>query len=182
MTQWLNHHHHHHQSHSVEIPAFCSWPTLLPIRCLVAMISVLTHYVTMYTDILRNSSYILSRDKTRLWSRNYSPIYFGDPNNGNLDLSLSRLSTFHFLLSYSKLNIIFVVVKSVCHVWLFCDPMDCSLPARLFCPWDFPGKNTRVDCHFLLQGIFQTQGSNPGLPHCRQTLYPLNHQGSPKLY
>ena len=36
---------------------------------------------------------------------------------------------------------------------------DCS-PARLFCPWDFPGKNTGVGCHFLLQGIFSTQGSN----------------------
>ena len=35
-----------------------------------------------------------------------------------------------------------------------------------------------MGCHFLLQGIFPTQGSNPGLPHCRQTLYPLNHQGS----
>ena len=120
-----------------------------------------SYYVTMYTDSLRSSSCILSRDKTRLWSRKYSPIYFRDPNNGNLDLSLSRLSTFGFLLSYSKLNIIFVVVvKSVCHVWLFCDPMDCSLPARLFCPWDFPGKNTGVDCHALLQGIFATQESN----------------------
>ena len=35
-------------------------------------------------------------------------------------------------------------------------------------------------CHFLLQGIFPTQGSNPGLPHCRQTLYRLSHQGSPR--
>ena len=35
-----------------------------------------------------------------------------------------------------------------------------------------------MDCHFLLQGIFPTQGSNPGLPHCRQTLYHLSHQGS----
>ena len=38
-----------------------------------------------------------------------------------------------------------------------------------------------MGCHFLLQGIFLTQGSNPGLPHCRQTLYRLSHQGSPKL-
>ena len=38
------------------------------------------------------------------------------------------------------------------------------------CPWDFPGKNTGVGCHFLLQGIFPTQGLNPGLPHCRQML------------
>ena len=44
---------------------------------------------------------------------------------------------------------------------------------------DSPGKNTGVGCHFLLQGIFPTQGSNPGLPHCGQTLYPLSHQGSP---
>ena len=36
-----------------------------------------------------------------------------------------------------------------------------------------------MDCHFLLQGIFPTWGLNPGLPHCRQTLYPLSHQGSP---
>ena len=44
---------------------------------------------------------------------------------------------------------------------------------------DSPGKNTGVDCHFFLQGIFPTQGLNPALPHCRQTLYPLSHKGSP---
>ena len=65
-----------------------------------------------------------------------------------------------------------------------CDPMDCSLPGssvhgRLLCPWNFPGNSTGVDCHFLRQRIFPTQGSNPGLPHCRQTLYRLSHQGSP---
>ena len=47
-------------------------------------------------------------------------------------------------------------------------------------PWDFPGNSTGVDCHFLLQGIFPTQGLNPGLLHCRQMLYHLSHQGSPK--
>ena len=52
-------------------------------------------------------------------------------------------------------------------------------PARLLCPWDFPGKNTGVGYHFLLQGIFPTQGSNLGLPHCRKTLYCLSHQGIP---
>ena len=40
-----------------------------------------------------------------------------------------------------------------------------SLPPHGLRPWDSPGKNTGVDCHFLLQGIFPTQGSNPGLPH-----------------
>ena len=45
-------------------------------------------------------------------------------------------------------------------------------------PWDSPGKNTGVGCHSHLQGIFETQGSNPGLLHCRQNLYYLIHQGS----
>ena len=44
-------------------------------------------------------------------------------------------------------------------------------PTRLLRPWDFPGKNTEVGFHFLLQEIFLTQGLNPGLQHCRQTLY-----------
>ena len=57
-----------------------------------------------------------------------------------------------------------------------CDPMD---PTRLLCPWDFPGKNTGVGCHSLLQGIFSNQGSNLGLPHCRQSLYLVSDQGSP---
>jgi len=46
-------------------------------------------------------------------------------------------------------------------------------------PWNSPGQNTGVGSHFLLQGIFPTQGSNPGLLHCRQILYQLSHQGSP---
>ena len=48
-------------------------------------------------------------------------------------------------------------------------------PTRLLRPWYFPSKNTEASCHLLLQGIFPTQGLNPGLPHCRQTLYRLSH-------
>ena len=51
--------------------------------------------------------------------------------------------------------------------------------AKMGSLWDSPGQNTGVGCHFLLQGIFPTQGSNPGLPHCRWVLYHLSHQGSP---
>ena len=58
------------------------------------------------------------------------------------------------------------------------DPMDCK-PATFLCPWDFPGKNTGVGSLSLFQGIISTQGLNPGLPHCGQTLYQLSHQGSP---
>ena len=49
-----------------------------------------------------------------------------------------------------------------------------------YSPWNSPGQNTGVGSLFLLQGIFPTQGSNPGLLHCRQILYPLSHQGSPR--
>ena len=48
-----------------------------------------------------------------------------------------------------------------------CHPMDCK-PTRLLCPWNSPGQNTGVGSHSLLQGIFPTQGSNPGLPYCRE--------------
>ena len=54
-------------------------------------------------------------------------------------------------------------------------------PSRFLCLWDSPGKKTGVGCHALLQGIFPTQGSNPGLPHCRGILYQLSHQRSPRI-
>ena len=52
-------------------------------------------------------------------------------------------------------------------------------PARLLGPWDFSGKNTGVGCHFLLQGILQTQGSNSPLLSWQADSLPLSHLGSP---
>ena len=49
---------------------------------------------------------------------------------------------------------------------------------RLLCPWDFPGKNTGGGCHFLLQGIFLTHGSNPSLLHWQANFLPQSHLGS----
>ena len=68
-------------------------------------------------------------------------------------------------------------MKSLSRVWLFAAPW--MWPARLLCPRNVPGKNTRVGCHFLLQGVFLTQRSNRGLPHCGQILYRLSNQESP---
>ena len=73
-------------------------------------------------------------------------------------------------------------------------------PARILCPWDAPGNNTRVGCHFLLQRTFPTQRSNLhflhlltwqsdllpgkplyiGLPHCRRILYPAEPPEKPR--
>ena len=58
---------------------------------------------------------------------------------------------------------------------------DSLWPHELHSPWNSLGKNTGVGSRSLLQGIFATQGSNPGLPCCRQILYQLNHKGGPLI-
>ena len=65
--------------------------------------------------------------------------------------------------------------KSLSRVWLFLQPHV------LYTAWNSPCPNTGVGSHSLLQEIFPTQWSNPGLPHCRWTLYQLSHQGSPGI-
>ena len=58
---------------------------------------------------------------------------------------------------------------------------DFLRPHRLYSPWNSPGQNTGVGSLSLLQGIFPTQGSNPGLPYSRWILYQLSHQGGPTI-
>ena len=63
-----------------------------------------------------------------------------------------------------------------------CSVMSNSLwPHGICSPWNSLGQNPRVSSLFLPQGIFPTQGSNPGLPHFRQILYQLSHKGSPRI-
>ena len=63
---------------------------------------------------------------------------------------------------------------------ILCDPMDGSQPGSSV-HGDSTGKNTGVGYHVLLQGIFPTQRSNPGLLHCSQTVYHLSYQGIPRV-
>ena len=58
---------------------------------------------------------------------------------------------------------------------------DSLWPHGLYSPWNSPGQNTRVGTLSLLQGIFPTEGSNPGLLHYRQIVYQLSHKGSPRI-
>ena len=74
----------------------------------------------------------------------------------------------------------YVKVKLLSRARLFATPWTVAC-TKLLRPWDIPGKSTGVGCHFLLQGIFPTQGLNPGLPHYRQTLYRLSHHWGPVL-
>ena len=58
---------------------------------------------------------------------------------------------------------------------------DSLRPHGLYSPWNSLGQNTGVSSLSLLQGIFPTQGSNPGLLHCRWILSQLSHKGSPRI-
>ena len=70
-------------------------------------------------------------------------------------------------------------LRSVAQSFLtLCDPIGVCLPGSSV-HGDSPGKNTGVGCYALLQGIFPTQGLNPGLPRCRWIFYQLSHQGNP---
>ena len=58
---------------------------------------------------------------------------------------------------------------------------DSLQPHGLYSPWNSPGQNTGMGSLSLLQGIFPTQGSSPGLPHCRWIFYQLSHKGDPRI-
>ena len=93
------------------------------------------------------------------------------------DSSQSRVNPFFLVASFKSLTESLDPLVSESEVAqsgpTLCNPVD----TRLLCPWDFLGKSTEVGYHFLFQGIFPTQGSNPGLPYCRQMVYHLSHQG-----
>ena len=79
-----------------------------------------------------------------------------------------------FINTYYLLTFIYVCAQSCLILSI---PKDCSPPGSSV-HGDSPGKNPRVGCHALLQGIFPTQGSKPGLPSCRRILYCLSHHSN----
>ena len=93
------------------------------------------------------------------------------PEGQQCGLLISRCSE----LVPGKLKVKVIVSQSCLTLW---DAMEC-IPPGSSVNGIVPGKDTGVGCHFLLQGIFLTQGSNPGLLHCRQILYQLSCNGSP---
>ena len=73
----------------------------------------------------------------------------------------------------------FIIVQSESES--FSVMFDSLWPHGLYSPWNSPGQNTDVGSLSLLQGIFPTQKSNAGPPHCRQILFQLSHKGSPRI-
>ena len=85
------------------------------------------------------------------------------------------------LKSSRKLCLIIYHYSKKCYESESLSVMSDSLrPHGLYSPWNSPGQNTGVGSLSLLQEIFPTQGSNPGLPNCRQILYQLSHKGGLK--
>ena len=92
---------------------------------------------------------------------------------------VSAPGTFLKPLALAEISCTVPSVRSIC----VCQSLGCVWllwshglqPTRLLCPWNSPGKNSGVGCHFLLQGIFLTQELNLGLLHCRWILYHLSH-------
>ena len=103
-------------------------------------------------------------------------VQFFENTKSNWTVYFKRIN---FILSELCLNKV-KKRKLNSHVRLFVTSWNIHL-ARLLCPWNFPGKNTGVGSRSLLQRIFPIQGSNPGLPNCRQILYCLSHLGSPRI-
>ena len=95
-----------------------------------------------------------------------------------------------FLLSYTKISVLdeVLICKEMGSVKLtISESESCSvmlyslLPHGLYSPWNSPGQNIGVGSLSILQGIFPTQGSNPGLLHCGWILYQLSHTGIPRI-
>ena len=92
----------------------------------------------------------------------------------------SCLTGYNFWMSsvkYSKqykISTITIVVQLLSCIWLFVTPW--TVATRLLCPWGFLNKNTEWVAISFSRAIFPTQGSNPGLMHCRQILYHMSHQ------
>ena len=82
------------------------------------------------------------------------------------------LAFFH--LNCVRAKSMYIYVSFICSV-VSDSVTPWTVACRLLHPWDSLGKNTGVGCHFLLQGVFPTQGSNLGLLHCKQILHHLSH-------
>ena len=113
-----------------------------------------------------------------VWDQSVSSINFLRPLLGFVDGGL-LLSSHDFPSMHTYLYPHSLFIREVTQSCpILCDPMDCSPPGSSV-HGVFQARGLEVGCHFLLQGIFLTQGLNPGIPHCRQMLYPPSHQGSP---
>ena len=84
-------------------------------------------------------------------------------------------------MSMNKINLLSYVEERTVVVVKVAQSCPTLRPHGLYSPWNSPGQNTKVGTLSLMRGIFPSQGSKPGLSHCRRILYQLSHKGSPCL-
>ena len=141
-------------------------------------VTSMSHRTSQLFIILLRRYSLLKDKKSKVWKEGKLKVF-----TQLLDLVLISLYYKRWFLSSQARNNVLNVQCAVLRLTAqscptLCNPMDCSLPGSSV-HGDSPGKNTGLGCHALLQGIFPTQGSSLGLPHGRQIVYQLSHQGSP---
>ena len=98
------------------------------------------------------------------------------PQLHHVHVSCAHLCLVILLFYHNFKKICILDTNSIPYVYMY---MNSLRPHGLYSPWNSPDQNTGVGSLSHLQGIFPTQGANPGLQHCRQILYQLSYQGSP---
>ena len=122
----------------------------------------------------------------------FTPNFYSSTFN-TADTFFPFLLKYISVLLFRNFLIIFLTLSHFRNIFILCayvlscsvmsnslETHGCNLPGSSIYG-DSPGKNTRMGCHALLQGIFPTQGLNLGLTYCRQILYHLSHQGNPRI-
>ena len=143
-------------------------PTLMLCYAMLSHFSCVQLFATLWT-VAHQASLSMGFPRQEYWSG----LPFPSPGDFlNQAIEPTSLMSPALAGRYFPTSAIWEVQSSVCLVAQSCllQPHRVQ-PARLFCPWDSPDKNTGVGYHFLFQEIFPTQGLNPGLLHCGQTLY-----------
>ena len=148
---------------SLAIEFICLWTVCLWLFC----------YSLRLNRLYGLSSFFLSPHRHSLLNR----CFYQQSIQGNLDLFCFTPPDFSTICPLLNSKHVLHLVSQLCLT--LCYPMDYSRPGSSV-HGDSPGKNTGVGFHALVQGIFPTQGSNPGLLHCAWLLYHLSHPGSPK--
>ena len=152
-------------------PMDCSTPGFPVIHCLPELAQTHIHW-----RVMPSNHHILCHPLLLLPS--IFPCIKVFSNESALHIWWPKYWSFSFSISPSNECCVLCLVAQSCQTP--CNPMDCSPPGSSI-HGDSPGKNTGMGCHALLQGIFPTQGLNPGLPHYKQILYHLSHQGSLRI-
>ena len=163
-------------------PSVLPSPRWLPLVCFLYLCLFLFRYIHLFYFLIPQ----VSSNRVFVFFCVFFISHTTNPPGPSMLLQMARFHSFYgwvvFHCTFTPIFFIYSFLDG--HLkWKWMSPSH----VRLFTtPWtiqsmDSRGQNTGVGSLSLLQGIFPTQGSNPGLPHCRWVLYQLNHKGNPGI-